>query len=244
MIAILEARSKSEAINDEFPESFVMRLIKFHDCECYFYRNIAPIIDIPVPKVYKMTKWILGEQEGRRKSETFVVEYYLECLTSNLGADKVPYTHEQLERSYQLCFLTQAFQTLGNTIFMTANSRVKDRRLLQAHFDAGVLKALHAWQDCLWLLEGDLKDIYARFASPCVFVLSIKNFFAIKFSPHCNTQHVCLQLNVRKVVNYFLTRLNYGSVIQSVMFELHPSLTIIQCKAKHYKSSTMNYLFR
>uniref|UniRef100_A0A914PQ42 CHK kinase-like domain-containing protein n=1 Tax=Panagrolaimus davidi TaxID=227884 RepID=A0A914PQ42_9BILA len=101
----------------------------------------------------------------RRKAETFIIDFYLKCLTTEFNGEQQipPYTREQLKKSYQLCFLSQAFQTLGMTTFMSANSQIKDLRILKANFDFGVLKALHAWEDCLWILEGDLKDIFKKF---------------------------------------------------------------------------------
>lgn len=36
----------------------------FHEFECDFYNNIAPKLEIPVPKVFKSVSWILRKQEG------------------------------------------------------------------------------------------------------------------------------------------------------------------------------------
>uniref|UniRef100_A0A914Q6I8 CHK kinase-like domain-containing protein n=1 Tax=Panagrolaimus davidi TaxID=227884 RepID=A0A914Q6I8_9BILA len=39
-------------------------LTKVHEFECKFYNILAPIIDVPAPKVYNTVDWILNEQEG------------------------------------------------------------------------------------------------------------------------------------------------------------------------------------
>ena len=35
-----------------------------HEFECNFYNQLAPILDAPVPKVFKTVDWIYGKQDG------------------------------------------------------------------------------------------------------------------------------------------------------------------------------------
>ena len=50
----------------------------------------------------------------RRQAEPFIFDYYLECLTKEFDGDssKIPYTIEQLKKSYNLYFISQAFFTI------------------------------------------------------------------------------------------------------------------------------------
>ncbi|TKR67180.1 hypothetical protein L596_023370 [Steinernema carpocapsae] len=43
----------------------------FHNRECDFYEKFAPHLDIPLPKIYKAVKWIVGEQQGAIVMESF-----------------------------------------------------------------------------------------------------------------------------------------------------------------------------
>uniref|UniRef100_A0A914YCP2 CHK kinase-like domain-containing protein n=1 Tax=Panagrolaimus superbus TaxID=310955 RepID=A0A914YCP2_9BILA len=45
-------------------EKLKLSFIDCHKSECDFYNKLAPILDIPVPKVYKTVEWILDKQEG------------------------------------------------------------------------------------------------------------------------------------------------------------------------------------
>ncbi|TKR67177.1 hypothetical protein L596_023368 [Steinernema carpocapsae] len=45
-----------------------------HNRECDFYEKYAPHLDIPLPKVYKTIKWIIGEQQGAILMESFFGE--------------------------------------------------------------------------------------------------------------------------------------------------------------------------
>uniref|UniRef100_A0AC34GHB5 CHK kinase-like domain-containing protein n=1 Tax=Panagrolaimus sp. ES5 TaxID=591445 RepID=A0AC34GHB5_9BILA len=50
----------------------------------------------------------------RRQAESFILEYYLECLEKEFGGDKtkVPYTLEQIKKAYNYSFIAQAFATV------------------------------------------------------------------------------------------------------------------------------------
>uniref|UniRef100_A0AC34GMC6 Juvenile hormone-inducible protein n=1 Tax=Panagrolaimus sp. ES5 TaxID=591445 RepID=A0AC34GMC6_9BILA len=39
-------------------------LMDSHQFECDFYNTLAPILDVPCPKVYKTTELLFGEKEG------------------------------------------------------------------------------------------------------------------------------------------------------------------------------------
>ena len=39
-------------------------LTDIHKFECTFYHEIAKILDVPVPKVYKTVEWIMGKKDG------------------------------------------------------------------------------------------------------------------------------------------------------------------------------------
>uniref|UniRef100_A0AC34G6L8 CHK kinase-like domain-containing protein n=1 Tax=Panagrolaimus sp. ES5 TaxID=591445 RepID=A0AC34G6L8_9BILA len=45
-------------------EKLKLSFIDCHKSECDFYNKLAPILDIPVPKVHETVEWILDKQEG------------------------------------------------------------------------------------------------------------------------------------------------------------------------------------
>uniref|UniRef100_A0AC34FQH1 CHK kinase-like domain-containing protein n=1 Tax=Panagrolaimus sp. ES5 TaxID=591445 RepID=A0AC34FQH1_9BILA len=55
------AMFKANNINindDELIEKMAKPINLLHEAECKFYNNLAPILDVPVPKVYKTVEWI------------------------------------------------------------------------------------------------------------------------------------------------------------------------------------------
>uniref|UniRef100_A0AC34G7V7 CHK kinase-like domain-containing protein n=1 Tax=Panagrolaimus sp. ES5 TaxID=591445 RepID=A0AC34G7V7_9BILA len=62
--ALFKANSTSENNDDELMEKMIMPIIEVHEAECKFYDNLAPILDAPVPEVYKTLDWIVGKQDG------------------------------------------------------------------------------------------------------------------------------------------------------------------------------------
>ncbi|TKR67181.1 hypothetical protein L596_023371 [Steinernema carpocapsae] len=47
--------------DDKFSEKLAATC---HNRECDFYKQFAPHLDIPVPKIYKVVRWVLGKQTG------------------------------------------------------------------------------------------------------------------------------------------------------------------------------------
>uniref|UniRef100_A0AC34FTL5 CHK kinase-like domain-containing protein n=1 Tax=Panagrolaimus sp. ES5 TaxID=591445 RepID=A0AC34FTL5_9BILA len=99
------------------------------------------------------------------ESEEMAFEFYLECLTKEFGGDskKVPYTIEQLKTAYNYAFLTQCFFIIGLPDFFLGMSKITDEKVKEAHFDFGVSKTLHAYQDADRLLQGEMKDVFEKY---------------------------------------------------------------------------------
>jgi thiamine kinase-like enzyme len=47
-----------------FDEAGKKEMTELHQLECSFYTQLAPIFDVPLPKVYNVVEWIYGKQEG------------------------------------------------------------------------------------------------------------------------------------------------------------------------------------
>uniref|UniRef100_A0A914YEM6 Uncharacterized protein n=1 Tax=Panagrolaimus superbus TaxID=310955 RepID=A0A914YEM6_9BILA len=66
--ALFKANSTSENNDDELMQKMIKPIIDVHRAECKFYNSLAPILDVPVPKVYKTLDWI-----GRKaKMDAFI----------------------------------------------------------------------------------------------------------------------------------------------------------------------------
>lgn len=48
----------------DLEERFIDNLVKFHQFECDFYTDLAPKLEIPVPKVFKTMPWVYKKIEG------------------------------------------------------------------------------------------------------------------------------------------------------------------------------------
>jgi hypothetical protein len=58
-----EAQEKCES-EQWFDDENKRSLTNMHELECRFYNELAPIFDVPLPKVYKVVEWIYKEKEG------------------------------------------------------------------------------------------------------------------------------------------------------------------------------------
>ncbi|KAE9546297.1 hypothetical protein FO519_010491, partial [Halicephalobus sp. NKZ332] len=119
-----ETNSKGDKLLDVDKMAFKMTV--FHEFECYFYNNLAPVLEIPTPKVFETVSWILKKQEGclhmedlsrRAKVLTFFDSFnmtQLKNITKNivhmhkqiLTLEKEKWEGKYLEN--QLCFLALA----------------------------------------------------------------------------------------------------------------------------------------
>uniref|UniRef100_A0A914P028 Uncharacterized protein n=1 Tax=Panagrolaimus davidi TaxID=227884 RepID=A0A914P028_9BILA len=55
----------SKQLGDEKKvKEMVSSLNDIHYFECCFYNKLAPILDVPIPKVFKTLEWIAGKQDG------------------------------------------------------------------------------------------------------------------------------------------------------------------------------------
>uniref|UniRef100_A0A914QP37 CHK kinase-like domain-containing protein n=1 Tax=Panagrolaimus davidi TaxID=227884 RepID=A0A914QP37_9BILA len=50
--------------DDKVIEGRLNMVIQIHNTECEFFQNLGPILDIPLPKIHKSIKWIMGGQKG------------------------------------------------------------------------------------------------------------------------------------------------------------------------------------
>uniref|UniRef100_A0A914YYB3 CHK kinase-like domain-containing protein n=1 Tax=Panagrolaimus superbus TaxID=310955 RepID=A0A914YYB3_9BILA len=53
-----------ERVQGELDEGYAKQITEVHECECFFYKNFAKILDVPMPKVFKMVEYIHDRQEG------------------------------------------------------------------------------------------------------------------------------------------------------------------------------------
>uniref|UniRef100_A0A914PLZ4 CHK kinase-like domain-containing protein n=1 Tax=Panagrolaimus davidi TaxID=227884 RepID=A0A914PLZ4_9BILA len=60
---LLKTMNDSE-MDDEKVKDMIKPIIDIHSAECKFYNNLAPIFDVPVPKVFNTLEWIIGKQDG------------------------------------------------------------------------------------------------------------------------------------------------------------------------------------
>uniref|UniRef100_A0AC34Q9T4 CHK kinase-like domain-containing protein n=1 Tax=Panagrolaimus sp. JU765 TaxID=591449 RepID=A0AC34Q9T4_9BILA len=60
-----------------------------HQCECDFYNIIAPILDIPLPKVYKTLPWIIGKQDGCILMEDLTGKGKIKTIYDNLTVSEI-----------------------------------------------------------------------------------------------------------------------------------------------------------
>uniref|UniRef100_A0A914QIX0 CHK kinase-like domain-containing protein n=1 Tax=Panagrolaimus davidi TaxID=227884 RepID=A0A914QIX0_9BILA len=59
-----EANEKSDFDKDLTNDATRTKFVQMHKFECDFYSQLAPIIEAPAPKVYKIVDWILEKKEG------------------------------------------------------------------------------------------------------------------------------------------------------------------------------------
>jgi hypothetical protein len=50
--------------DNEMTAEMTKQFVETHSAECNFYNNLAPIFDVPFPKVYQTLEWIIGKQDG------------------------------------------------------------------------------------------------------------------------------------------------------------------------------------
>jgi hypothetical protein len=62
-LALFKASDSNDKDN-ELMEKMAESIISIHQSECKFYNILAPILDVPIPKVYKTHDWIFGKQTG------------------------------------------------------------------------------------------------------------------------------------------------------------------------------------
>uniref|UniRef100_A0AC34RJE7 CHK kinase-like domain-containing protein n=1 Tax=Panagrolaimus sp. JU765 TaxID=591449 RepID=A0AC34RJE7_9BILA len=60
-VAAFEDSGNDESKPDK---ELLYRLADLHNLECEFYSRWAPVLEIPIPKVYKTHHWIIGKEEG------------------------------------------------------------------------------------------------------------------------------------------------------------------------------------
>ncbi|TKR67176.1 hypothetical protein L596_023367 [Steinernema carpocapsae] len=65
-----EAMEKAE-LNMEETSFKDAQAAELHNRECDFYEKFAPQLDVPLPKIFKAIKWIVGEQQGAILMESF-----------------------------------------------------------------------------------------------------------------------------------------------------------------------------
>uniref|UniRef100_A0AC34QCN9 CHK kinase-like domain-containing protein n=2 Tax=Panagrolaimus sp. JU765 TaxID=591449 RepID=A0AC34QCN9_9BILA len=103
---------------------------------------------------------------NRRKFETIVFDYYLECLTKEMAEERksCPYTLEQVQENYYIMFLTQAFVPIIGTV-ITGDYLMKNdsEKLRKAKVDEMLLKCKHILEDVDELLTGKLSYLFERF---------------------------------------------------------------------------------
>uniref|UniRef100_A0AC34GY37 CHK kinase-like domain-containing protein n=1 Tax=Panagrolaimus sp. ES5 TaxID=591445 RepID=A0AC34GY37_9BILA len=135
--------------------------------------DIAAIIDWQVLRegspMYDLAYFLAHNADGvvRRQAEDFAIEYYHECLVKEFEGDKskVPYTIEQLKKSYNYIFLTQAFIIPFLAVFMYngIEGKIQSQSLKNAFFDYITLKSLHAYEDADRLLQNEMKEVFEKY---------------------------------------------------------------------------------
>uniref|UniRef100_A0AC35GCK9 Aminoglycoside phosphotransferase domain-containing protein n=1 Tax=Panagrolaimus sp. PS1159 TaxID=55785 RepID=A0AC35GCK9_9BILA len=75
----------------------------------------------------------------RRQAETFIFNYYLECLKKEFDGDvsKVPYTLQQLKTAYNFAFVIQTFFTISDMSFFLEAINEKNEGIKAAFADIG-----------------------------------------------------------------------------------------------------------
>uniref|UniRef100_A0A914XYY2 Uncharacterized protein n=1 Tax=Panagrolaimus superbus TaxID=310955 RepID=A0A914XYY2_9BILA len=104
----------------------------------------------------------------RRQSEAIAFDYYIECLTKEFEGDssKVPYTSEQLKKSYNLYFVSQAFFTIFDFqfFFSALEGKISSPTIKDAYHDYGVLKSLHCIEDADKILQStEFRHFYDKY---------------------------------------------------------------------------------
>uniref|UniRef100_A0AC34QF80 CHK kinase-like domain-containing protein n=1 Tax=Panagrolaimus sp. JU765 TaxID=591449 RepID=A0AC34QF80_9BILA len=56
------ANDKGDKLID--PDNFKYKLTRFHNFECEFYNELAPLLEMPVARTFKTRAWIVDEQQG------------------------------------------------------------------------------------------------------------------------------------------------------------------------------------
>uniref|UniRef100_A0AC35GZC3 Uncharacterized protein n=1 Tax=Panagrolaimus sp. PS1159 TaxID=55785 RepID=A0AC35GZC3_9BILA len=62
--SLVEASDKSDYGDSWLTEDMRQGLTEMHQFECDFYNEIAPLLDAPIPKVFKTEPWILDKFDG------------------------------------------------------------------------------------------------------------------------------------------------------------------------------------
>ncbi|KAK0420979.1 hypothetical protein QR680_015003 [Steinernema hermaphroditum] len=92
------AGTNENTIKEEF-------LAAVHNKECDFYTNFASHINAPLPKIYKVQHWIIGEQPGAILMESFFGKAVSASLIAGANIDQVYEVVRQLA-SIQAYFLS------------------------------------------------------------------------------------------------------------------------------------------
>ena len=143
------------------------------DAEGNIQNEVAAIVDWQTmhegPPLCDLARFIVNCADGvvRRQAESFMIQFYFDCLVQEFGGkvELVPYTMEQLQKSYNYAFISEALYTIGVMQFFVPNleANVTDENIRNAYFESGALKALHAFEDADRLLQGEMSDIFKKY---------------------------------------------------------------------------------
>ena len=79
--------------------------IKAHKLECDFYKDIAPILRAPIPKVFHSREWIYGQQEGYIHMEDLTLRGKTLSYFDNINLSQVKSFIRVLARMNKNCLV-------------------------------------------------------------------------------------------------------------------------------------------
>ena len=96
--------------------------------------------------------------------ETFVFDFYLECLIKEFNGDKtkVPYTVEQLRISYNYVFLANILFVISTAVRLLNGIEENDAKK-DVYFDYAELNIRQACEDAVELLDGEMRDVFEKY---------------------------------------------------------------------------------
>ncbi|KAE9546623.1 hypothetical protein FO519_010165, partial [Halicephalobus sp. NKZ332] len=101
----------------------------------------------------------------RRQAEEFICEFYLDELEKEMKkvGKSCPYTIDQIKKSYNYMYLTQAYGMIIFPAFLKSIFTEDSPGLGNARVDAAILRCRHAFEDIDRLLNGEMKHVYEKF---------------------------------------------------------------------------------